>query len=247
MIASGCSARAIRGQWPAEPQAPADPRLSHKFDVLPMVRPHYCVAVAAASRLSRGKIRYTMQGPGFISFIPVLALATAACTSSLPTLAPPLQPAPQADKAERSQAPAEIVSIVPGSPTDVYALVARGALRCWFGANGPLKSTHVFHAEAESPAQGGAAEMVLHERDETLRDKRGARAFRVSFAGEPAGARVTIAMPRMEQQLALLMVKDVEAWAKGGTDCEVRKHMPSPQQPLTAVVGKGNSGAGKSR
>jgi hypothetical protein len=50
----------------------------------------------------------------------------------------------------------------------------------------------------------------------------------------------------MEQQLALLMVKDVEAWAKGGTDCEVRKHMPPPQ-PLTAVVGKGNSGAGKSK
>lgn len=87
--------------------------------------------------------------------------------------------------------------------------------------------------------------MVLHERDETLRDKRGARAFRVSFAGEPAGVRVAVAIPRMEQQLALLMVKDVEAWTKGGTDCEVRKHMPQP--PLTAVVGKGNSGAGKSK
>lgn len=89
--------------------------------------------------------------------------------------------------------------------------------------------------------------MVLHERDETLRDKRGARAFRVSFAGEPAGVRVTIAMPRMEQQLALLMVKDVAAWTKGGTDCEVRKHMLPPQQPLTTVVGKRNSGANKSR
>ena len=187
-----------------------------------------------------------MQGPGFISFIPILVLATAACTSSMPTLPPPPQPAPQADNAERSQLPAEMVSIVPGSPTDVYALVARGALRCWFGADGPLKPTHVFHAEAESPAKGGAAEMVVHERDETLRDKRGARAFRVSFAGEPAGVRVTVAMPKMEQQLALLMVKDVEAWAKGGTDCEVRKHMPPPQ-PLTAVVGKGNSGAGKSK
>ena len=52
-------------------------------------------------------------------------------------------------------------------------------------------------------------------------------------------------MPRMEQQLAQLMVKDVAAWTKGGTDCEVRKHMPP--QPLATVVGKGNSGAGKSR
>jgi hypothetical protein len=186
-----------------------------------------------------------MQGPGSISIIPVLLLATAACTSSLPTLPPSSQPAPQADNAEISQVPAEVVSIVPGTPTDVYALVARGALRCWFGADGPLKPTHVFHAEAESPAKGGAAEMVLHERDETMRDKRGARAFRVSLAGVPAGVRVAIAMPRMEQQLAQLMAKDVTAWTKGGTDCEMRKHMPP--QPLATVVGKGNSGAGKSR
>lgn len=186
-----------------------------------------------------------MQGPSFISFFPVLALATAACTSSLPTLPPPAQPPPQADSAERSEAPAELVLIVPGSPTDVYALVARGALRCWLGADGPLKPTHVFHAEAESPAKGGAAEMVLHERDETLRDKRGARAFRVSFAGEAADVRVTIAMPKMKQQLAQLMVKDVAAWIKGGADCEVRKHMQPP--PLTAVVGKSNSAADKSR
>lgn len=185
-----------------------------------------------------------MQGPGSISLIPVVLL-TAACTSALPTLPSAPPPSSQAGNADTSQAPAEVVSIVPGNPTDVYALVARGALRCWFGADGPLRPTHVFHAEAESPAKGGAAEMVLHERDETMRDKRGARAFLVSFASVPAGVRVGVTMPRMEQQLALLMVKDVAAWTKGGTDCEVRKHVPP--QPLATVVGKGNSGAGKSR
>ena len=187
-----------------------------------------------------------MQRPGFIAIIPVLLLATAACTTStLPTL-PPSQPAPRADHGETGQAPAEVASIVPGTPTDVYALVARGALRCWFGAEGPLKPTHVFHAEADSPANGGTAEIVLHERDETLRDKRGTRAFRVSFTGGPAGVRVAVAMPRMEQQLAQLMAKDVAAWAKGGTDCEVRKHMPS-QPPPTPVPGKGDVGTSKRR
>jgi hypothetical protein len=185
-----------------------------------------------------------MQGPRSISLIPIVLL-TAACTSSLPTLPSAPSSPSQADKAETSQAPAEVVSIVPGTPTDVYALVARGAFRCWFGADGPLKPTHVFHAEAESPAKGGAAEMVLHERDETMRDKRGARAFRVSFAGAPAGVRVGITMPKMEQQLAQLMAKDVAAWSKGGTDCEVRKHMPL--QPQATVVGKGNSAKGKGR
>ena len=186
-----------------------------------------------------------MQRPGFIAIIPVLLLATAACSAStLPTL-PPSQPAPQAGDVETSQAPAEVVSIVPGTPTEIYALVARGAHRCWFGAEGPLKPTYVFHAEADSPASGGTAEMVLHERDETLRDKRGSRAFRVSFASVPAGVRLAIAVPRMEQQLAQVMTKDVAAWAKGGTDCEVRKHMPP--QPLTPVQGKGDVGAGRKR
>ena len=87
--------------------------------------------------------------------------------------------------------------------------------------------------------------MVLHERDETLRDKRGVRAFRVSFSSVPAGVRLAIAAPRMEQQLAQIMAKDVAAWAKGGTDCEVRKHMPP--QPLTPVLGKGDAGAGGRR
>jgi hypothetical protein len=185
-----------------------------------------------------------MQRPRFIAIIPVMLLATAACNSTLPTL-PPSQPAQQAGHAETSQAPAEVVSIVPGTPTEVYALVARGAHRCWFGADGLLKPTHVFHAEADSPANGGTAEMVLHERDETLRDKRGVRAFRVSFSSVPAGVRLAIAVPRMEQQLAQIMAKDVAAWAKGGTDCEVPKHMPP--RPLNPVLGKGDAGAGGRR
>lgn len=184
-----------------------------------------------------------MPRPDFIAIIPVLLLATAACTTAtLPTLPPP-QPAPQAGHAETSQAPAEVVSIVPGTPTEIYALVARGAHRCWFGADGPLKPTHVFHAEADSPASGGTAEMVLHERDETLRDKRGTRAFRVSFSSAPAGVRLAIAAPKMEQQLAQLMTKDVAAWAKGGTDCEVRRQMPPPPP----VKGKGDIGVVRKR
>lgn len=182
-----------------------------------------------------------MPKPDSIAIIPVLLLTTAACTTStLPTLP---EPAPQAGHAEISQAPAEAVSIVPGTPTEIYALVARGAHRCWFGADGPLKPTHVFHAEADSPASGGTAEMVLHERDETLRDKRGTRAFRVSFSSVPAGVRLAIAAPKMEQQLAQLMTKDVAAWAKGGTDCEVRRQMPPPPP----VKGKGDIGVVRKR
>ena len=165
-------------------------------------------------------------------------LALAACSSSsLPVLPSAThEPASNSDKTE-AHAPLETAVMVAGTPTEVYTLVARGAMACWFGASGALKVTHVFQAEAESPTDGGAAEIVLHERDETLRDKRGSRAFRVSFLAQPAGVRVQISILKLEPQLAKLMTKDTEAWAKGSTSCEVRRPEPA-QQPSTPIAGK---------
>ena len=87
--------------------------------------------------------------------------------------------------------------------------------------------------------------MVIHERDESLRDKRGSRAFLVSFSSAPAGVRMAIVIAKMEPQLGQLMAKDVQGWAKGGTDCEVRRHIAP--QPLTPVTGKGDAGSNKKR
>ena len=166
---------------------------------------------------------------------PLAVAGLGGCSSvSLPAI--PAVPAVQKEDVSRTGTmPVELTSIVPGTPTDIYAQVARGALRCWFGADGPLRPTHVFHAEAEPPAKGGSAEMVLHERDDAQRDKRGARALRVLFSSEAAGVRVTVAIPKMERQLADVMGRDVAGWAKGGEDCELRRHMPPV---LTPVVGE---------
>jgi hypothetical protein len=90
------------------------------------------------------------------------------------------------------------------------------------GADGPLKATHIFSAEAVPPSQGGAAEILLHERDASLRDQRGARAFRVAFAAEGGSVRVGITTIKVAPPLADLMVKDVESWAQGGAGCHVR-------------------------
>jgi hypothetical protein len=180
-----------------------------------------------------------MQAKVAISLVFVLTLGTAGCTSSsLPSL-PPLQPAPSEEEPKRT--PTEHVSIVSGTPTGIYALVARGVHRCWLGADGPLKPTHVFHAEAESPANGGAAEIVLHERDPTMRDERGPQALRVAFSAVPGGVRLAMAMPRIESQLGQPMAKDILSWANGGTDCEMRRHLPLP------VAGKPGSDTGKKR
>jgi hypothetical protein len=180
-----------------------------------------------------------MQANAAISLVFALTLGTAACTSSsLPSL-PPLQPAASGEDPKLE--PAEQVSIVPGTPTEIYMLVARGVHRCWLGADGPLKLTHVFHAEAESPANGGAAEIVLHERDTTMRDERGSQALRVAFSAVPGGVRLAIALPRIEPQLGQPMARDILAWASGGTNCEGRRHL------LLPVAGKLESDTGKKR
>lgn len=162
----------------------------------------------------------------------VALIAAAGCTSAaLPTL-PSSEPPPPGQAAEIARGEGEEVQVLANNPTDAYALVARGVHKCWFGAQGALKTTHVFHAEADPPARGGAAELVLHERDDSLRDKRGARAFRVSFTVIPAGVRVGVEALKMERQLAQIMARDVMAWAKGGDGCS----LPVQSQPPAPVT-----------
>jgi hypothetical protein len=167
----------------------------------------------------------------------VLAAACAAgCSSSgAPTLSPPagvietgatLHPA-------STTAAVETTIMIPGTPTEVYTLVAHGALRCWFAPDGVLKTTHIFNAEADSPTQGGAAAIVLHERDDTLGDHRGARAFRIAFVPDPGGVRLSLVNLKMSDAIAQSMVRDAETWARGGEGCETRTADRAPPQPVS--------------
>ena len=173
-----------------------------------------------------------------------LAAGGAGCTSSS---TPTLTSAPAAietgaiaelnsGQSSSGQAPSfERAIIVPGTPTDVYALVARGALGCWFASNGPLKATHVFRADAAPPSQGGQAEIVLHERDVSMRDQRGARAFQVKFASDAARVRVDMIVVRIGPPLAEPMLQDVEVWARGGAGCQTRAVSPAASRRAAAA------------
>jgi hypothetical protein len=132
--------------------------------------------------------------------------------------------------------PYERAAVVAGTPTDVYALVGRGVLNCWFGAGGPLKASHVYQAEAEPPSKGGTAEIVIHERDTTLRDQRGTRAYRIAFASEAGGTRVAMTTLRFEGAAAQAMAKDVEDWAKGGAGCQLRAVLAPPPPPSSKTA-----------
>lgn len=109
--------------------------------------------------------------------------------------------------------------VYPVPPTEMYTRVASGALKCWFGRNGALKGTHVFHADAESPVKGGAAEIVVFERDPTNQNPRGLRAFRIAIAPAGSGTHVAAEALRVPEAAGVRMRADVFRWAGGSQSC----------------------------
>jgi hypothetical protein len=121
-----------------------------------------------------------------------------------------------------------------GNPIDVYATFARSALVCWFGANGPLRETHIFHADV--PTSTGGAEIVIHERDVTQANPRGARAFQVVMAKESDQAtRVTIEQRKLPADLGEALRRDVLNWVRGGSGCEAQVARPPTPMPVAAA------------
>jgi hypothetical protein len=138
--------------------------------------------------------------------------------------------------------PHETSALVSGTPTGIFAEVARGALGCWFAADGPLKASHIYRAEAEPPAKGGDAEIVIYERDTSMRDLRGPRAYRIAFTAELTSVRVTMAALKIEPKLAQAMAADVESWAKGKESCRLRALLPPPAPPVASKAAKASKG-----
>jgi hypothetical protein len=155
--------------------------------------------------------------------------------------------APETGSLSARSGPLETSALVSGTPTAVFAEVARGALGCWFAADGPLKASHVYRAEAEPPAKGGDAEIVIHERDASVRDPRGPRAYRIAFTAEVSSVRVTMTALKFEPKLAQAMAKDVESWAKGEQSCQLRGLVPppAPVASKTAKTAKEQSAKGQ--
>lgn len=139
----------------------------------------------------------------------VLGLLAGGCTSAspLPTL-PDIAEALSIDE-----------DAVVGSPTEVYSRVARGAMACWFGAAGPLKTGYVYHAAAQPAGKGGKAEIVIHERDQQSDNPKGLRAFRVQITPKGETANVAVENLKLEGPLAVSMEKDVRRWAGGAIGC----------------------------
>ena len=128
---------------------------------------------------------------------------------------------PDTEAKVQNLADANFKFVVTGAPTDIYVMVARGAMSCWFSPAGPLRRTHVFTADVDPPARGGAALISLHEKDRGKGDQRGVRAYQVAMTTAPGGTQVAIATPKMAPDIAEAMKVDVQIWARGKQSCEV--------------------------
>jgi hypothetical protein len=106
-----------------------------------------------------------------------------------------------------------------GTPTQIYTRVARGAQICWFGGNGALKSKYIFYADAEPPSKGGQSEIVIHERDATTPNPRGARAFRVLVTPSGDNAALQTENVRFPLEVGQKMIADVRRWARDDLTC----------------------------
>ncbi len=109
-------------------------------------------------------------------------------------------------------------TVHPEPPVEIYSRIARGALSCWFGANGNLKKTHIFNADVPP---GGAAEIVIHERDGVAPSPRSLRSYRITISPSGEGSHVAIENLKFPEPMATDLKADVVRWAGGRSDCSV--------------------------
>lgn len=144
-----------------------------------------------------------------MALLPLLFVG--ACSANPMTLPPP---------ATASVGPATSASSSVEAPAEVYSRIARGALRCWFGPEGSLKKTHVFHAKVDPPSEGGAAEIGVHTR-ETGSNHGVLRALTVTIARSGDGSLVETRNARFAEPQANQMIADVSRWIEGKDDCSI--------------------------
>jgi hypothetical protein len=161
----------------------------------------------------------------------VTTSATPSSTLAIPSLAALL---PQSD------------SIV-GTSTDVYMRIARGVLTCWFGAAGPLKATHIYHAEAEPASKGGKSEIEIFQKDPTAQDPRSLRAYRITIVPSGSTAKVETENLKVAEPLASRLNADVMRWSSAEGGCgdgpvtggwSAEQLPPQPERPTKAAKQK---------
>ena len=133
-------------------------------------------------------------------------------------------------------------SRIPHPSAEVYSRVARGANACWFG-RGRLGKSHLMHADVASPMNGGAAELVVHERAVDQPKPWGFKAFRVVMTETPGAdgpgtgsTEISVENTRIPDAEAARMRAEVFQWASGTEGCKSDPALDKPAQPLATEI-----------
>ncbi|MCB1528928.1 MAG: hypothetical protein KDJ45_14690 [Hyphomicrobiaceae bacterium] len=165
----------------------------------------------------------------------VFCLLLSGCTNSGSLSTAALPKIPDLPKISLPEAPPPVV----GTPTEVYERIGRGAMACWFGANGTLKSTHIYDAEAQPASQGGRAEINIRQRNDGPQGIRGVKAFVIVIA--PSGdeqTSVTSSNLKLPKDEGDQMSQSVMAWAHGNQGCDPKAFTGAWQPAPAAQAGK---------
>lgn len=119
----------------------------------------------------------------------------------------------------------------PGRVTDVYMRIAHGAATCWFGADGALKRSHIFHADVDPPSRGETAQVTVHEIEPGQTSPWGRRAFRVQLAPADGATSIAVENIAMPEEVANRMRADVFEWIEGKSACATKEAAPLSQLP----------------
>lgn len=181
----------------------------------------------------------TLQVQGCSASITPNETGAAGSITPAPAIAPPAQTeAAAAAPADDTGTMASLKAMLPkgehlvGTPTELYTRIARGALTCWFGANGPLKGAYIYHADAQPPSKGGRSEIIIRVKDKDAADPRSLRAYRVSIAPGESGSVLETENVSIPEPLATSLGADVRRWAADEEGCAA-----------AAATGNWNAGA----
>jgi hypothetical protein len=134
-----------------------------------------------------------------------------------------------------SLGPAGLSTRAPVPPSEAYVNIGRGANTCWFGVSGTYKRTHVLYAEAAPPAQGGAVEVVVHERDHLADRPFGSKAFRITLTPSDGQSEIATLNLRMPAAHAERMTREVMRWAQGDLACSAEP-LPPWTDPVPQTI-----------
>jgi hypothetical protein len=125
---------------------------------------------------------------------------------------------------------------------EVYSRIARGANACWFGPRGRIGTTHLLHADAAPSMNGGAVEMVVHERAVDQPKPWGYKAFRVLLTESAGidgpgtgGTDIAVENTRIPDAEGARMRAEVFQWAAGTESCKADPALDKSPEPVAAA------------